>query len=221
MKIDKHILIDIILAIALSIMLFITLRSNKPQELKPSDSTKPDTVYVDKPYKSIPEYKFISVPTLVTFYKTDTIRVDSVKVDSKDIHLYSGKISHDFSISFLSNHPEANKLVQFTTKKGQLNITQVNHEGITYSQSYAFYPDIYNYNYQDNSLSYRKKPFFQRFYGSSELMYRPLNDLWDFNLGIGYKTRKINYEIGLNTHYYPIFQSTLGFDPYFRVRLTF
>lgn len=222
MKINTHYLIEFFLVLTL-IGLSIALFSKKEPSIPVPDHMVHDTVYVNKPYKPVPEYKFISVPKLVMFYKRDTVHVvDSVLANTKTVVVYYRDSSKTFSTGFLSQFPNAPKIIQLRTDKKNLSITKVNTNGDISTETHEFCPDIYNYNYYLGTLTYKKKSFLQRLQPTAELMVRPVHNLWDLNLGIGYKTRKTNYEIGLNTHYYPIYPNNqFGLDPYFKIRLTF
>ena len=157
----------------------------------------------------------------VVFY-IDGVKMDTVYVDSSKVH-YSIPTGHlEFNHQFLVKYPESPKLVQLVTSNNTLELTFLKPDGLVRTERYTqFYPEVNHYNYHNNQLTYQRKPFFQRFELSPELMVRPLANMYDLNFGLKYKTRKIYYEIGLNSYYYPILgENQLGVTPYVRVGLT-
>ena len=94
-------------------------------------------------------------------------------------------------------------------------------EKVVFKKEYSV--DILNnsYNYVNNTLTSKKKSFIKKLSPYVEAQYRPFNNLMDLNLGLKYNTRKINYEIGFNTFYYPEFSKSLGADLYLKLNYTF
>ena len=204
------------------IMVWSILFVNRHLPENPFRSQKIDTVYVTKPFTPVKEYKFIQIPYLVTFWRDTEVQIDTVYVDSSKVH-YSIPTGHlEFNHQFLVKYPESPKLVQLVTSNNTLELTFLKPDGLVRTERYTqFYPEVNHYNYHNNQLTYQRKPFFQRFELSPELMVRPLANMYDLNFGLKYKTRKIYYEIGLNSYYYPILgENQLGVTPYVRVGLT-
>lgn len=212
----------VLLVIALGVLGYGLYLINRDPLPKPDPNNRPDTIYVNKPFKPIPQYKFLKVPYLVTFWRDPQVKIDTVYVDSAKVH-YAIPTGHiEFNHQFLVQYPESPKLIQMVTSKNTLEFTFIKPDGLIRTERYTeFYPEVNYYNYTDGQLTYKRKPFFQRFEISPELMIRPLANMYDLNLGLKYKTRKIYYEIGLNSYYYPNFGTKpLGATPYLRIGLT-
>lgn len=219
---NKNVILTIVVILLVILSCFLTVRlyqeKHKPILVDPDHT---DTVYVKKPFTPIPQYKFISVPYLVTFWADPEVKIDTVYVDSTKIHYVIPSGSLEFNHQFLVKYPENPKLIQMVTSKDNLEFTFLKPDGLIRTEKYAFYPEINHYNYQNSGLTYKRKPFIQRFEISPELMVRPFADMYDLNLGLKYKTRKIYYEIGLNSYYYPILGTEqLGATPYLRIGIT-
>ena len=219
---NKNVILTIVVILLVILSCFLTVRlyqeKHKPGPIEPGHT---DTVYVKKPFTPIPQYKFLKVPYLVTFWAEPDIKIDTVYVDSSKVHYVIPTGHIEFNHQFLLKYPENPKLVQMVTSKGNLELTFLKPDGLIRTEKYEFYPEVNYYNYQNSGLTYKRKPFFQRFEISPELMVRPLANMYDLNLGLKYKTRIIYYEIGLNSYYYPALgNKPLGLTPYLRVGLT-
>ena len=70
----------------------------------------------------------------------------------------------------------------------------------------------YQYRYVDNTLSKQKLPLRDRFSHYVGVKYRPFNNLYDLSGGVSFKTKNINYKLGLNLYYYPKISSRVGMD---------
>ena len=181
---------------------------------------KTDTTYSKKPFKPIPQYKFIQVPKLVMFFNDPEVRIDTVYVDSSKVHYRLPTGSIEFNHQFLLKYQNSQKLVQITTNKNTLSLTQLDKNGLIHTDKFTnFYPEVNSYNYQDGVLTYKRKPFLQRFNIDIDVTVRPIINMYDLNLGLKYKTRKTYYEIGLNSYFYPTVDPKFGYTPYLRVGL--
>lgn len=177
-----------------------------------------DTLYRYK-FKPIEPYKLVEVPKFVLFFHTDTVAIKEIVHDLSHITVTLGNNqAYTYSTQFLAQYPNANKLVQFTVKSNELRLTQFNSKGQLLTDVFDFRPEFYNYVYSNGTLTKKQKGFFQKFGLSADLMYRPISNLYDFNLGVSHKTSIFIYEVGINAHYYPAVQKQVGFDPYLRIR---
>lgn len=185
---------------------------------KPEHQTVTDTIWVKK-FKPATPYKTIEVPKVLYLYHLDSVKVKEIIHDTNFIQVVLGNNQVlNYSTQFLAQYPNANKLVQFTVKSNLLNLTQFNSQGQLFTEVYDFRPDRYNYIYTPGNLTSQPKGFFQKFGLSADLMFRPMSNLWDLNVGINHKTSIFIYEVGLNAHYYPTFSKLVGLDPYLRIR---
>lgn len=218
MKANKSIFIWILLVASWIFFISYSSIRKKDSELEP----KTDTLYLTKSFKPETQYKTITVPKLVVFYAQDTVPVKKIEADLERINLTlgSGKLE-SFSTQFLAKHPQSSKLIQLLLEDSDLSITQMDTQGKIFTERYSVYPKANQYNYFQGKMTHRPRKFIKKLEFSSELMVRPLSNLWDLNLGICHKTSFISYEIGLNSHWYPHSVRQFGIDPYLRVKYNF
>lgn len=186
MKYKKYVLY--LLIILITIMLCIW-NHNLRSELKEVKSRGSiileiyDTVYVDKPFVPEKSYDKEEKPTKVVIFKEPE---DSIILD-KEI------ISMDINTDIIK--------------------LSLQDKDSVFSDNY--YPvDLYKYQYRyvNGTLSKEKIPFRKRFSPYIEAKYRPFNNMYDLSGGISFKTKNINYKLGLNMYYYPRISSKVGMD---------
>lgn len=160
---------------------------------------KTDTIYVNKPYKPEKEYGTQLLPKYVFFYgnigsgekelnnKTDTIS----KGDSLVQMLLS---KEDISLSFFRPSTES-----FFTEKFNLDL------------------ENFSYNWVNGKLTQRKIGFKSKLEPYVYAKYRYFNQMADMGIGISFKTRNLQYKLGLNGFYYPCLQDKLGTDLEFSI----
>lgn len=222
MKVSKHVLIEsILLFLLVGLSIYSIRQCTTQKDIPVIPEVKTDTIYRYSPFIPQKELKYVSVPRYVILYPpNDTVFIENIITTPGNIEVvYRDSSSANFNPQFLSRYPEAHKLVQMTTNRGQLELTTLSTRGILQTTSYNFNPELYNYNYYGNALTYKRKPFYQNLNPTVELMVRPINSMYDINIGIEYKTRNIQYELGINGHYYPA--TKLGYGPYLKVKYTF
>lgn len=212
-------ILELILIITI-IILTISLRNNK-KKVPDFNQNKPDTIYSHKSFQPIENYKIPEIPKLVILYHTDSIKITKVESNLSKITITTEKQAYSYSTQFLVRYPESSKLIQMLSNNHKLILSTMDTTGNIVTNQYKFYPEYYNYNYLNGKLTSNRKPFIKRLHFSSELMIRPVSNMYDINLGLVHNTRKIYYEVGLNTHYYPDLKSNIGFDPYVRLSLKF
>ena len=184
--------------------------------------TSTDTVYVDKPIKVEPEYKYITVSEKVYVYKTDTVKIKEVVVKTDTILIYlEDSTSLIYDPKFLTNFPNADKLINLKFDDKNLEMGLLTPHGNTYVRDYQINTNLYRYNYVNGNLSYKKKSFWQKISPTSQFTIRPINNMYDLDLGLKYNTSGINYEIGGNLFYYPNLKNNLGADFYLRLSYDF
>lgn len=222
MKVSKHVLIEgILFFLLIGLCIHSISQCNTKKEVLVVPDVKTDTIYRHTNFIPQKTLKFLSVPRYVILYNpNDTVFIEKIITTPGNLQVvYKDSSSANFNPQFLGRYPEAPKLVQMTTNRGQLELTTLSTRGTLQTTSYNFNPELYNYNYSGNALTYKRKPFYQNLNPTAELMVRPLNNMYDLNIGIEYKTRNIQYEIGMNGHYYPA--TKWGYGPYLKVKYTF
>lgn len=222
MKVNKHVLIEGILFFLLIGLCVHSIRQcTIPKDVPVVPEVRTDTIYRHTPFIPQKPLKYVSVPRYIILYPpNDTVFIEKIITTPGNLQVvYKDSSSANFNPQFLGRYPEAPKLVQMTTNRGQLELTTLSTRGTLQTTSYNFNPELYNYNYSGNALTYKRKPFYQNLNPTAELMVRPINNMYDLNIGIEYKTRNIQYELGMNGHYYPA--TKWGYGPYLKVKYTF
>lgn len=165
----------------------------------------PDTVYISEPFEK--ESTYIE------------------KVQPERIYLYSDSVTYPPFVDSSSSSVTigtGDSLVQFILDPDVLKLSYLNRDSQNYfTREYFLDLNEYSYYWTNNALSKKEikpikkiKPFIS---GSI----RPINNLWDFNTGLYFETKSLNYKLGFNSFYYPKFQKSLGFDVEFTVTYNF
>lgn len=220
MKVNVNFILLSLLILSWMMTLSLKVKMNKMRD----DDTMPriDTVYKTKVFQPEKEYKTIQVPKLVVFYPKDTVPVHRIEADLKRIDVNFGfNQLKSYSTQFLAKYPESSKLVQMLLDKNTLTLTELDSQGDISTREYRINPNLYRYNYLGGNMTQSPQKFLKKFRFSSEMMIRPMSNLYDLNLGLGCETSFLYYEIGLNSHWYPSWEKPLGIDPYLRVRYSF
>lgn len=210
----------LIIGILLGLVIYQFTRKNEVVVTKLVQHT--DTVFVDKYLKPETEYKYIQVPEKVFVYKTDTVKIQEVvyKTDTLEIYLQDSTMLF-YNPKFLTSYPESEKLINLKLTDKDLSMGLLTPHGNTYVREYPINTSLYRYNYVNNNLTYKKKSFWQKISPTSQFTIRPINNMYDLDLGLKYNTSGINYELGGNLFYYPNLKNNLGADFYLRLSYDF
>ena len=156
---------------------------------------KTDTVYLTKEFKPVKSYDTQLLPRYVFIHgstgKEQNTDQTIQKEDSLVQILFNKK---DISLSFFRPLTES-----FITEKFNLDL------------------DKYQYNWVNGKLTQEKLGFKLKVQPYVYVKYRYFNNLADMGLGISFKTRNIQYKLGLNGFYYPCLQNKLGTDLEFSI----
>ena len=196
------IIVSILALVFLGLTIVVCIRNYKlvsqMKEIE-SSSQKSDTVYLTKEFKPVTQYKTSQIPNMVVYYSS-----------SKDT-VYSNN----------HNSPEADSIVQILLDKEKLTLSFQNQvTGIPSSKVFDLDLGSFKYNWVDGNLTKKKissfslKPYIYT-------QYRYFNNLLDFGGGISFKTKSFNYKLGVNTFYYPKFNSGISFDLEFNLEYNF
>lgn len=213
------IIVSLVVIVGLLIAYFNLARSFKDYRNNPN---KADTVYVKKYYSPQKEYKTIEIPKLVTFYLTDTLTRTEIKVvrDTIELH-YQDSTQLNVSKYYLTQYPQNDKLIQVLLDDERMNLTLLNINGEVLQKDYKVDFEKYSYNYVNNELTLKKRSFIKRLHPFVEVTARPIHNNYDLGLGLNYKTRGFNYELGLNGYYYHLSSKPWNYDLFLRVRYEF
>lgn len=206
---------------ALTIFWLWNRNSELSHDLKNS-SRRVDTVVVNNPFVPKVEFHKIQLPRMVFLYRVDSVPIERIEyVDRVVTIIQKDSTKIEYNELFLTNYPQAPKLLQILSGGDKLSITTFNTDCISATEEYTVNYSRYQYNYLDGKLTYKKTPFLKRFNPVIQYTLRPVHNFHDLDLGLKYNTSKFNYEAGLNINYYPKLRDNLGLDPYIRISYNF
>lgn len=206
---------------ALTILWLWNRNSELSQDLKNS-SHRIDTVVVNNPFVPKVEFNKIQLPRMVFLYRVDSVPIERIEyVDRVVTIIQKDSTKIEYNELFLTNYPQAPKLLQILSGGDKLSITTFNTDCKLTTEEYSVNYFRYQYNYLDGKLTYKKTSFLKRFNPVAQYTIRPVHNFHDLDLGLKYNTSKFNYEAGLNINYYPKLRDNLGLDPYLRISYNF
>ena len=153
---------------------------------------KTDTIYLTKEFKPVKEYHTQLLPRYVLFYGSDK----------------SAKNKTD-TIKQVSN---GDSLVQMLFSKNSMSLSFLNPSGNYFTEEFKLDLDKYQYNWLNGKLTQQKTGFKLKLEPFTYIKYRFLNKMVDTGIGILFKTRDIQYKLGVNGYYYPCLQNKPGMD---------
>lgn len=219
------------LSLALCFSVMRTTHRPSDSEMMSSFEIKTDTIWFSSCFEFDSNLKLIEKPRTVFFFITDTLfqekKISEVLIqrDTLILHL---KDSSNISLNqdFLTQYPENPKLLQVDLSQNSFDLSLLSTEGKIYRENYKIDTEFRNYRYsfrnsRNGNLSSENISFWKRFEPFTQVTLKPFNSMMDLDLGVTYKTRKINYEIGISGFYYPQMSNSLGGDLFLRVRYNF
>lgn len=206
---------------ALTIFWLWNRNSELSHDLKNS-SSRVDTVVVNNPFVPKVEFHKIQLPRMVFLYRVDSVLIERIEyVDRVVTIIQKDSTKIEYNELFLTNYPQAPKLLQILSGGDKLSITTFNTDCKLTTEEYSVNYSRYQYNYLDGKLTHKKTSFLKRFNPVVQYTLRPVHNFHDLDLGLKYNTSKFNYEAGLNINYYPKLRDNLGLDPYLRISYNF
>lgn len=114
-------------------------------------------------------------------------------------------------------------LAGFDLNKNKITLTFSNTDFGYHTAEYQIKPTEYNYIWVDGKLTAKRLPLYKRLEvkPNISLSYRPFHNLWDLDAGLSFKTKSLNYNLGINAFYYPRWQSQPGIDAQIRITYNF
>lgn len=114
-------------------------------------------------------------------------------------------------------------LLGFNLNKNRFTLTFQNPSFGNHQSEYQIRPNEYQYTWADGKLTAKRLSIWKRLEVKpySSLSYRPIHNLWDLEVGISFKTKSLNYNLGLNGFYYPQWQKHPGLDAQIRITYNF
>lgn len=162
-----------------------------------------DTVYIDKPFEPEPTFSQFVKPKRILVY--DTIHV---------VHKVKDSISYSIS--------SQDSLFQFILEKDKIKLNLFNQtSGIYSSRIFPINLEDYQYNwYQGNLTSeYVGKKLKIKPYAYAKC--RVFHNLMDMGAGISFKTKKFDYNLGINIYHYPSYMKGIGTDLEISIKYNF
>ena len=176
---------------------------NQLQVKQNHSKSKSDTVFITKPFNPIGAYPITEIPNLVTYYLPTPTSVNS-----------SDSIKADSILQLL----KPDSLVQILLDEKSLRISFKDDSlGFYFSKDFELDLSSYKYNFINNSLTKYKKSIFAKLKPYAYISYRYPQNLGDLGLGIGFKTQKVIYKVGMNGFWYPSFKKDPGLNLEFRL----
>lgn len=158
---------------------------------------KTDTVYVKKPFKYEPAFNTVQLPRYVFFY--NSFKGDSLKNEDKIVS-------------------KKDSLIQIVLDKKDLFLSFQNTTDSSYFKlDYKINLDDFKYNWVNGQLTREKVGFKLKLEPYVYAKYRYFNKMADAGIGISFKTRNLQYKLGLNGFYYPCLQDKIGTDLEFSI----
>lgn len=178
---------------------------NQLQVKQNSSKSKSDTVFITKPFNPIGAYPITEIPNLVTYYLPDS-------------HANSAKSTDQIKGDTLLQLLKPDSLVQILLDEKSLRISFKDDSlGFYFSKDFELDLSSYKYNFINNSLTKYKKSIFAKLKPYAYISYRYPQNLGDLGLGIGFKTQKVIYKVGMNGFWYPSFKKDPGLNLEFRL----
>ena len=178
---------------------------NQLQVKQNPSKSKSDTVFITKPFNPIGAYPITEIPNLVTYYLPDSHANSAKSID---------QVKGDHLLQLL----KPDSLVQILLDEKSLRISFKDDSlGFYFSKDFELDLSSYKYNFVNNSLTTYKKSLFAKLRPYAYISYRYPQNLGDLGLGIGFKTQKVIYKVGMNGFWYPSFKKDPGLNLEFRL----
>ena len=178
---------------------------NQLQVKQNPSKSKSDTVFITKPFNPIGAYPITEIPNLVTYYLPDSHANSAHSID---------QVKGDHLLQLL----KPDSLVQILLDEKSLRISFKDDSlGFYFSKDFELDLSSYKYNFINNSLTKYKKSIFAKLKPYAYISYRYPQNLGDLGLGIGFKTQKVIYKVGMNGFWYPSFKKDPGLNLEFRL----
>lgn len=212
----------ILLVVLAAACIWLLFRLQRSKNYSVSSSVKFDTVYIYREYQPVPRFKTLEIPNLLFVFRSpDTVRIKSIEVVHDTVRIYTNNSQFELNSRFLTTYPTAEKLIQLQLCQENLAMTLLTTSGKVIQKQYSVQPNYRSYNYSDNQLTSKRTKFVNHFKPFMEVGVRPFQKLLDMNLGLQYDTSKLNYELGINSYYYPELDSNVGVDMFLKLRYKF
>lgn len=169
----------------------------------------------------------IANPT--TEYITDTVYIDTIKPEPAFNQLIKPErilvedhfhvVQKGDSITSWSNR---DSLFQLILEKDKLKLNLTNPvSGINHSRIFPINLDDYQYNWYQGNLTSKYIGKRLRIKPYAYAKYRVFHNLIDMGAGISFKTKKFDYNFGINAYHYPSYMNGIGTDLEISIKYNF
>ena len=132
---------------ALTIFWLWNRNSELSHDLKNS-SSRVDTVVVNTPFVPKVEFPKIQLPRMVFLYRVDSVPIERIEyVDRVVTIIQKDSTKLEYNELFLTNYPQAPKLLQILSGGDKLSITTFNTDCKLITEEYSVNYSRYQYNY--------------------------------------------------------------------------
>lgn len=156
-----------------------------------------------KPFIPIPSFNQKILPNQITYWETKTVLPnESERRDTSKLSDLSGFYYRDFlgstitPPSFLRSN---DSVVQFLIDRKNLTLTTYNPTAHKFAtDEYKLDLDRFKYNWQPSTGLTRKKNRYLSVQPYVKTGYQPIHSIFDLGTGISFKTRSLDYNIGIS-----------------------
>lgn len=210
---------NIFLVILTALLILATIRTcNLQREL---DSVEEETQFL-KDHPSNSTQPSVNFSSSIELPKSKPFEVTPSKFTYPKL-LLLGNWSPDSVLNAHESPSTQDSVAGISLNQNRLTLTFSNPLHGLHQAEFHIKPNDYEYVWVDGKLSAKRLPLLKRweFHPYSALTFRPIHNLWDLEAGISFKTKSLNYNLGINGFYYPKFQKNPGIDAVIRITYTF
>lgn len=161
-----------------------------------------DTVYIDKPFEPEPVFNHDVRPERILVFR------DTLSSRTND--------------SITLNNPSQDSLFQVLLEKDKLKLNLFNQtSGVYTSRIFPINLEDYQYNWYQGNLTSKYVGNRLKIKPYAYAKYRVFHNLMDMGLGLSFKTKKLDYNLGINLYHYPSFKTGIGTDLEISIKYNF
>lgn len=173
--------------------------------------TKTSIVANNNLFNPVPSYSQKLLPNRIIFWETKSVlpdespKVDTIKRDTTKLPDLSGFFYRDFLGTTLvppSLSRSNDSVVQFLVNRKNLTLTTYNHTANKFSTNeWDLDFDRYKYNWQPSTGLTQERNRYLSIQPYIKAGYQPIHSVINIGTGISFKTRKLDYNIGINLNH--------------------
>lgn len=172
------------------------------------------------PFTPVPSFSQKLLPDKIIYWETKTVlpdeKVDTIKRDTTDLPDLNSFYYRDFLGSTIT-HPSflrtKDSVVQFLIDRKNLTLTTYNPTAHKFAtDEYKLDFEKYKYNWQPSTGLTKEKDLYLSIQPYVKASYQPIYSVFDLGTGISFKTRKLDYNIGISLNHYTRINPNLYFD---------